>query len=76
MIFTRHMKALGAWSYYNSMQFDIQHWIQVSVECDVPAALTPPPPCRTLSRLTESPKCETETANRIQTGSLTVPAEG
>ena len=28
-------------------------------------------------RLTDSPNCETETANRmIQTGSLTVPAEG
>ena len=33
---------MGAWSYYISMQFDIQHWIEVSAECEIPAALTPP----------------------------------
>ena len=44
LIFPRHVKAGGreAWSYYSSMQFDIQRWIEVSSECDVPAALTPP----------------------------------
>jgi len=25
------------------MHSDIQHWIEVSVECDVPAAVIPPP---------------------------------
>jgi len=40
LIFARHMKARGAWSYYSSIQFDIQHWIEVSAEYDVPASLT------------------------------------
>jgi len=35
---------MGAASYYSFRQFDIQHWIQVSVECDVPTELTPSPP--------------------------------
>jgi len=34
---------MGAASYYSFRQFDIQHWIQVSVECDVPTELTPSP---------------------------------
>jgi len=32
------------------MQFDIQHWKQASVKCDVPAALTP----STLSNLVKT----------------------
>jgi hypothetical protein len=38
--FACHLKAWRAWIYYISMQFDIQYGIEVSVECDVPAALT------------------------------------
>ena len=38
--FAPHLKAWRAWIYYISMQFDIQHRIEVSVECDIPAALT------------------------------------
>jgi len=41
--FARHCKAWGAWSYYSSMQFDIQHWIEVSAECEVPVELTHSP---------------------------------
>ena len=29
--------------YYRYVYFDIQHWIEISVECDVPAALTTSP---------------------------------
>jgi len=32
LIFARHVKALG---YYSSMQFDLQHLIAVSAECEV-----------------------------------------
>ena len=35
---------MGAWSYYSSMQFDIQHWIEVSAECEFPVELTPSEP--------------------------------
>jgi len=42
--FPRHFKAWRAWSYYSSMQFDIQHWIEVSAECEVPVELTPSEP--------------------------------
>jgi hypothetical protein len=36
--------------YYSYTHFDIQHWIEVSAECDVPAALTPPLPTTTLEQ--------------------------
>jgi hypothetical protein len=42
LIFERHVKAWLAWSYYSSIQFDILHWIEVSVECDFSAAQNPP----------------------------------
>ena len=29
-------------NYYSYAHFDIQHWIEVSAKCDLPAALTPP----------------------------------
>jgi len=34
---------MWAWSYYSSIQFDIQHWIEVSAECEIPVELTPSP---------------------------------
>ena len=33
----------GAYIYFSSAHFDIQHWIEGSAESDVPAVLTPPP---------------------------------
>ena len=33
----------GAYIYFSSAHFDIQHWIEGSAESDVPATLTPPP---------------------------------
>jgi hypothetical protein len=42
LIFERHVKAWAAWSYYSSMKFDIQHWIDVSVQCDFQAGQNPP----------------------------------
>jgi len=37
-----HVKAWAAQICYISMHSDIQHWIEVSAECDVPAAVIPP----------------------------------
>ena len=41
MLFACHMKSRGAYICYSSAHFDIQHWIAVSAESDVPAVLTP-----------------------------------
>ena len=48
MTFARHLNAGGggAYFFYSCAHFNIQHWKEVSAECDVPSALTPStPPC-------------------------------